>query len=649
MKRNIIILLILFTVIHYEVIAQNQKEIDKLKQLLLTHQTDTDKVNTLNQLGFHYRQTDKIIAIKYLNESILLSKKINYKYGLCGAYNRMGLVYKNSKKYDAAEKYYNMSLSIAIEIKDSVKIADVYNNLGNVYRLTGQHTNAIKSFIKALALREAINDTSGIAAAYSNLSFIYSDKKNYSKAIESNQKAIYYYTLANDSFELARSYGQSGYIYYYQDSFSRALEFDKKALLIYEKLGDRYETAVTLNNIGNILTEMGMAEKSLPYLMKAGDISISIKDSNGIFVNKLSIAQTYNSLENYPEALKNCEYAISILKKSGGIVNMYIDAYQLLADILKNKGDYNKALNAYITYDSYRDSLIKQTNNETITELEEKYESDKKDLIIRKRELEIDLIKYKLNKRNYFLAVLTLIILLVIIIAYQYYSRLKLKKEKELHEEIIKQQQIRSKAVLEAEEKERNRIAKDLHDGLGQQLSAIKLLIQSEKQYPEEQTDKKSQENITKLIDDAITEVRVISHSMMPNALLKHGLIIAVREFVHNVTSSGTLKIDLQIVGLNERLEPSIEIAIYRILQELVNNTIKHAKADTISIQFVNHNDGNLNIIFEDNGIGYDTQSESSMGMGLRNIQSRIQYLNGKIEFDSYRGRGTTVIVDIPI
>ncbi len=647
MKKIISVFLLALIILNAN--AQNQQEIDKLCLQLKKTGTDTDRIDILNQLGFLYRQTNQNLAIQYLNEAISTSKRINYQHGLCGAYNRMGLVFKYAKDYKEAIKYFNLSLKIATQIKDSGKIADVYNNIGNIYRISGQLTNATENHINALRLREAIDDTSGIAASYSNLSYVYADQKNYDKAIKENELAIKYYSLAKDSFELARSYSQQGYLYYFQNNFDQAMAFDLKALDIFNLLGDKYETANTLNNIGNILTESGYPEKSLEYLNKASEIARSLQDTNCIFTNNLSLAQSYNALKNYSIAKKYCLEAIAMLKSSGGIVNMYIDAYQLLAEILKSSGDYKNALDAYELHNTYKDSLIQQANNETISELEEKYESDKKDLIIKKKLLELDITQYKLKNRTIILSTVLFIIISILCLGYLYYSRFKLKKENELNEEIIKQKQIRSNAILEAEEKERNRIAKDLHDGLGQQLSAIKLLIQSNFNNINKEMDN-AQESIMKLIDDAVSEVRVVSHNMMPNALLKHGLSIAIRELINNITSSGTIKIDLQLIGINERMDTTVELVIYRVLQELINNTIKHSKATKISIQIINHSDGNLNILIEDNGIGFDQKKQtSSDGIGLKNITSRIEYLNGKIHFDTYIGRGTTVIIDIPI
>jgi signal transduction histidine kinase len=219
--------------------------------------------------------------------------------------------------------------------------------------------------------------------------------------------------------------------------------------------------------------------------------------------------------------------------------------------------------------------------------------------------------------------------------------------------EMLKQQELRSKAVIEAEEKERIRIARELHDGIGQQLSAAKLNISGLKAAikttdPAEVT---MLQNALDLLDESVKEVRTVSHSMMPNALIKSGLVSAVREFIHKISTSGNLKMNLEIIGLKERMEAQVENILFRVLQEVVNNIIKHAKASEVSIQFIKH-EKELTILVEDNGIGFDVGKELNVtdaGIGLKNIASRVAFLNGEVIFDSYPGKGTTVTIEIPL
>lgn len=631
--------------------AQNQNKIDSLENELFKRSLDdTTKVDIYNSVAFEYRSSAPQKAQKYLDSSIKLSEKLDYKYGLSGAYNRYGLIYKYKYQFDSAIYYYQKSIDIAEDLGDNNLIANVVNNLGNIYRMQADPVNATKAFLKALRLREKDHDVLGAAAAYSNLAYVYTDQKNYQLAIENNRNAIKNFALAKDSFELARSYGMMCYIYYYQDYYDSAIYYSTKALKIFERLGDQAETSVLLNNTGNILTENGKAAESIPYHNKALEIQTAYKDSTGIYTSYLSLAQSYHFLGQHTKAERYGEEALAILDRMGGVINMYIDAYDLIAKIYRATGKHNKAYNAYEQFNILKDSLINENNNRAITEMQEKYESDKKDLQLEKKQLEISNAKIKIRQKNIIAIALVFLLILIIITSYLLYNRFKLRKQQELNKEVIRQQNIRSKAVIEAEEKERTRIAKDLHDGVGQQLSAAKMIATALPQTNDIDEQTERMQVLQKTLDDAIKEVRSVSHDMMPNVLFKLGLASAIREFLNKISVAGILKIDLQILGLESGLDKTTEIILYRVMQELVNNIIKHADANQLSIQVIEHDDNTLNITVEDDGKGFDAGNmEIFNGIGLKNIISRIKYLNGTVEFDSVPGRGTTVIIDVPI
>jgi signal transduction histidine kinase len=157
-----------------------------------------------------------------------------------------------------------------------------------------------------------------------------------------------------------------------------------------------------------------------------------------------------------------------------------------------------------------------------------------------------------------------------------------------------------------------------------------------------------SLKNAFDLLVESAKEVRSISHSMIPNALIKSGLVAAVRDFVNRMGTE-KLKINLVVLGLNERLPENIETVIYRVLQELINNIIKHAQANEVTIQLIRESNEFM-LMVEDNGKGFDLEKTmQQQGIGLKNITSRVEYLNGQVNYDTAVGKGTTVIIEIPL
>lgn len=207
-------------------------------------------------------------------------------------------------------------------------------------------------------------------------------------------------------------------------------------------------------------------------------------------------------------------------------------------------------------------------------------------------------------------------------------------------------QQQRTQAVLEAEERERIRIARDLHDGVGQTLAAARMTLGN--YLSQKKIESSEMQNSLDLLEDSIKEIREISHNMMPSSLTKFGLTSALKQFTNKVNALGKIEIELQIVGFKERSDEKIELMLYRIVQEIISNIIRHADARKVNIELVRH-DTELILIVEDDGRGFDTARTENHGIGLKNIATRVEYLNGSVNFDSSIGKGTSVVIEVPL
>lgn len=236
------------------------------------------------------------------------------------------------------------------------------------------------------------------------------------------------------------------------------------------------------------------------------------------------------------------------------------------------------------------------------------------------------------------------IVALCFLLAYRF--KVIRESEQALLSEQSRQQQLRTEAVLEAEERERVRIARDLHDGVGQMIAAARMGLgrfSSKNKLSEPEINQ-----TLDLLEDSIKEIREVSHNMMPGSLMKFGLPTALKQFVNKINNAGILKVDLQIIGLKERLDERIETMLYRVIQEVMNNIIRHSGATHVNIELIQHED-ELVLLVEDNGKGFDTSVVENQGIGLKNITTRVEYLNGNVNFDSRIGKGTSVIVEVPL
>jgi signal transduction histidine kinase len=308
---------------------------------------------------------------------------------------------------------------------------------------------------------------------------------------------------------------------------------------------------------------------------------------------------------------------------------------------LGNIGESHKYLKEFV---SVNDTLSARNNRKIASELEAKYQSQKKEIQLLSQEKTI---RHK-NLLNYLLAGSVLSIVLIFFLSYRtYHQKQKLQQQKitELERE---KKLAATEAVLKGEEKERTRLARDLHDGLGGMLSGIKYSFQNMKgnlvMNPE---NHRSFERGLDMLDTSIKEMRRVAHNLMPEALVKFGLDTALKDFCNDINQSGVLKLKYQSIGLeNALIEQTMSINIYRIVQELINNTIKHAGANMAIVQIAKNNN-QITVTVEDNGRGFDTSIlRIPTGIGWNNIQSRVEFLKGKLDIKSSAGEGTSVQIE---
>jgi len=247
----------------------------------------------------------------------------------------------------------------------------------------------------------------------------------------------------------------------------------------------------------------------------------------------------------------------------------------------------------------------------------------------------------------------------VVLLVLLFFSILKLNRlknelilKKSTIDSLLKEQELKFfNAIIKVQEKERQRIAQDLHDRLGSLLSVAKLQYQSVEEYLRKLNipNLKQYSKANLLLDEACAEVRNISYSMISGTLMKFGLVAALEDLKESIQGINTINIDLFVHNYKNQLEQEVEITIYRIIQELVSNALVHANAHEITIQLMYGRNG-LNIIVEDDGNGFDVNNISKdRGIGLKNIRYRVDEIKGELNIDSSLGKGTTVTIDIPL
>jgi signal transduction histidine kinase len=382
--------------------------------------------------------------------------------------------------------------------------------------------------------------------------------------------------------------------------------------------------------------------EKLAWYEKAQPLAEATKNTKALGTIYFFLAQTYYQKKQPEKAIFYYKQSIAVAEKMADI-QLLQKSYQALAAVLSKPGIAVAAINSKVSLSLTADFLGKDSLQQMIGVMELKYNNEKELRALREAQL-------KIQQRNYLLLAAAILVVAIVLIAYLWQRRNKFKHEANMQAAIIHQQDIASRAIIEAEENERKRIAGDLHDGLGQMISAVRMNLSglADRITISTESDKLLFDKTIALTDESCKELRVVSHNMMPNALLKSGLSSAVKDFIDKIDHS-KLQVQLHTEGLNERLHSSVETVLYRVIQEIVNNVIKHSSANRLDISLFKDAEG-ISCTIEDNGKGFNQEAkEKSDGIGLKNIQARISYLKGSVEFDSAPGRGTLVAIHIPL
>ncbi|MES2649438.1 MAG: sensor histidine kinase [Bacteroidota bacterium] len=555
---------------------------------------------------------------------------------------QLGIAYFNDGSFDSALLFLNQAVTNAKEIKDNATHIQALNNIGNVYADKGNNTEALKYYQQALPLAEGINNKNYVGEIQKNIGALYLSWKRFDEALSFYRLAKQTAIENHNQLLEADCNNNIGTVYEQQLKYPEALAVYRNALDYYTASDNKSRMAMALSNVAIVYKFLQKYPLAIEYNMKGLALAQQRKSqwTEAAILN--NIGSIYGISGQYDSAIFYCNKSIDLSRKMDAIEIVY-NSYETMADAASKAGDYKSSVEYYKKYVASKDSFLNAETNRQLSELQTKYNTEKKDKQIAAQ-------SFELTKRNFLLWIIATIAVLGSLLAYNYYKRSTLRKEKQLQLEVLKQQDLAVKAVLQAEENERKRIAAELHDGVGQIMSAARMNL-SAFEHDLQLTDSHQKlkfEKIISLVDDSCREVRVVSHNMMPNALIKSGLGNAVRDFVDKIDSR-VLKVDLYCEGLNERLDASIETVLYRVIQECVNNVIKHSGANHLDISLTREA-GAISVTIEDNGKGFDnSRQENFEGIGLKNMLTRIKYLKGDIEFNSAPGKGTFVGIHVPL
>lgn len=577
-------------------VLAGQNSRDTIAENLRKSKSNSEKLSLYKKYAEFFETKDFDRSIKLSNEGRKLAKKTNNQTLEAEFLRHMGNAYYFSGKLDSAGGHYFSALNILKTQKDRRKLAELYNNLGRFYRKTSDYQRALKNYDEALHIYTQLNDLEGIATVYNESGVVYEYLEQHHEAINRYQKSLEIQRKRGDLVGQGYSLEFIGGNYILQKKFELAEKFLLAAINVREQTKDEFALALSYNVLGTLYQEQKRYTEAETYFLKSNAISRRL---------------------DYLDLLKN--------------------NYQNLAKIYRLQGKNDEAYESLENFRIINDSIFTLGKAEQIEELSVKYETAEKD-----RQLLAE--KSKVFKRN----VLVFSLLGVLLLGFFYYQNFRARQKVQLQRVVLHQQELAANAVLQAEDNERKRMATQLHDGIGQLLSAANMNISMFNDFKNDENKFTAVLHKTQsILGDAISDVRTLSHQIMPNMLIRNSLPDALRDLVAK-TSSTSLNIQLQINNLRKDLNQSLQVVIFRVVQECLNNTIKHAQASEVQIK-IQQDKGFVEIFYGDNGIGFDVdEAIAAGGLGVENIKSRIEMLKGSYVLKSEKDRGTTVEMKIP-
>jgi len=610
---------------------------------------DTAKVNRMILYVRQINNSQPEAANRMILAAEQLSEKIHYDLGLAAVNGYKAVQFCNKMELDSARWYNDKALRYVTETKSVAaknQLAIIYNSYGVICQQKQLYDSATQIYLKVVELADETGNHARKTGAFYNLSIIYSFLRDSSKTARYARLAVTESKITGDTALMLRTTLALLNSFANDHIYDSVLPYARPALAMARQKNDRYSEGKMLVFIGDYFKEKMLYDSAHQYLQQSLKITRALKFPYDEAIVLFAIGNTYLAQKKYAETIVYQKQALKI-EDEYQLLQFKTETLKSLADAEENSGHLDQAYLYLKDYVMLNDSLTKKTNEEAVQILETKYQLQNKENTIALQKAAIS----QKNTVNYILIGTAVALFIISLLTYRNYRHRQKLQQSKIEELETEKQLTATSAVLKGEEQERTRLARDLHDGLGGMLSGIKYSLSNMKGNLVMTTDNaQAFERSIDMLDSSIREMRRVAHNMMPEVLVKYGLDTALKEFCSEIDNSGVIHVNYHSIGItDEMIDQTAAVTIYRIVQELVNNAIKHAAAENVLVQLhLTDQEKLLAVTVEDDGQGFDTAAlKESAGIGWKNIQSRVEFLQGKIDIASGKDKGTSILIEI--
>ncbi len=624
------ILLCLLLACPLDLHSQESADIDGMEaQLRDSSTTQEDRLFLLDELSWAYQNSDFRKSVDYALEGLALAKKLGDETTEGYIYLGLGTAHHLNKDMGSAMLFYDKAEALAVKLDDTDLMFMVNNAYGNYYSDLAQFDSALEYYLTNLRLARLTGEENTECYSLANIGNIYQLMRNYGKAEEYllEAKALaeridYKNALATILVNLDEIYIEQGYP-------EQGLDYSKQAADLYHEIGFYPEEIQALLGVAQSCLHARDYPAALDYAARALRQAEEIGYPQQIALCHRMFSFIYYDMGEPRTArehgLKAYALADSVDYHNIELLERLVEIHMDLREIPAAKGYFSDYKNLTARYND-------QEMQRTLTEMEVKYETEKK---------EAHIARLSQERRLYFTLMIVgaagVVLLIVILLLFHRYQHLKRIRVQEQVEKLEQEKQlVAAESLLDGENHERERLSRELHDGLGGLLTMIRLdLAQIRNTISAES---KRLDDTIGLMDKSITEMRRLAHNLMPESLARFGLKPVLEDFC-----SGSESVGFHFFGEERRLDEKTEVNVYRIACELINNALKHSDAAEINVQLIQSAD-KLSLTVSDNGKGL---GDSEAKEGLATVRSRVELLRAVMNIYSQPGTGTEITVEL--
>lgn len=597
--------------------------------------------------SFYYSNPDSVLI--YGDSLFKLASTVNDGVYMGEGKRLKGVFYQLRAESETAKSLFKEAASLFKEAQDSTRFGRALMSIGLMEINLGNYSEALDLLFQAKSISEVQGNEQYTLRAVAEIGRVYSIQGDHHKALPQFQL---FYNKVKDSGDLRQIGTALNYLsveFKMVHVYDSSLFYLNKNLAIQKELQYPVGIAAALQNIATVYEETNDTDRALTYFKEADGYYSDANFNQGIGQVKLNIAYIYMGRRNFKQAVVNLEEAI---KRSASINDYHAmrAQYEILSSAYDSLGEDALALDSYVQFHAMSDTLLNIDKQRTLSELFTQYETKEKEQQISLQQLTLESQITRLQRNRVTIISLVIIALLLVAIVLLVRNRSKKKQKLIKTEGELKLRQAEINTVINSQENERNRFARDLHDGFGQLISVLKLNLSQLNEVTNRDMEKRAEifKNGESVINEMYTELRNICFDLMPQTLVKRGLTSALKEFGARINQSTKVNCEVLVFDNSERLPELTEISLFRITQEWVNNILKYAKSKSITVQMTREA-LEVTLTIEDDGIGFDAQEFfNGKGNGWKNIQTRLNQIDGEFDLDSQKGiRGSMVTVNI--